>query len=51
MAYVLGYWFADVNMYTQKSCRSYVVSIGSKDVDLELHGCGKVRGVLAVKNV
>lgn len=32
-AYVLGYWFADGNMYTQKSCGSYVVSIGSKDVD------------------
>jgi|SRR6266545_411518 len=33
MAYVLGYWFADGNMYTQKSCGSYVVSIGSKDLD------------------
>jgi hypothetical protein len=33
MAYVLGYWFADGNMYTQKSCGSYVVSIGSKDVE------------------
>ena len=31
--YVLGYWFADGNMYTQKSCGSYVVSIGSKDVE------------------
>jgi len=33
MAYVLGYWFADGNMYSQKSCSSYVVSIGSKDVE------------------
>jgi hypothetical protein len=33
MAYILGYWFADGNMYTQKSCGGYVVSIGSKDVD------------------
>jgi len=32
MAYVLGYWFADGNMYSQRSCKSYVVSIGSKDV-------------------
>jgi hypothetical protein len=32
MAYILGYWFADGNMYRQHSCQSYVVSIGSKDV-------------------
>src|SRR6266487_1633699 len=47
MAYILGYWFADGNMYTQKSCGSYIVSIGSKDVEhLEslrnLIGIGKV---------
>jgi hypothetical protein len=33
MAYVLGYWFADGNMYNQPSCASYVVSIGSKDLE------------------
>jgi hypothetical protein len=33
MAYVLGYWFADGNMYTQKNCGSYIVSIGSKDIE------------------
>jgi hypothetical protein len=32
MAYILGYWFADGNMYRQRSCQSYVVSIGSKDL-------------------
>lgn len=31
MAYVLGYWFADGNMYSQPSCGGYTVSIGSKD--------------------
>jgi hypothetical protein len=31
-AYVLGYWFADGNMYRQERASSYVVSIGSKDV-------------------
>jgi hypothetical protein len=31
MAYVLGYWFADGNMYSQPSCGGYSVSIGSKD--------------------
>jgi hypothetical protein len=31
-AYVLGYWFADGNMYRQASAGSYVVSIGSKDL-------------------
>jgi hypothetical protein len=30
-AYVLGYWFADGNMYRQERAGSYVVSIGSKD--------------------
>jgi hypothetical protein len=33
MAYVLGYWFADGNMYAQPSCGGYVVSIGSRDVE------------------
>ena len=47
MAYILGYWFADGIMCTQKSCGSYIVSIGSKDVEhLEslrnLIGIGKV---------
>jgi hypothetical protein len=32
MAYVLGYWFADGNMYFQKGAGGYFVSIGSKDV-------------------
>lgn len=37
MAYALGYWFADGNMYSQPSCGGYSVSIGSKDRDhLEL---------------
>jgi hypothetical protein len=31
MAYVLGYWLADGNMYSQPSCGGYTVSIGSKD--------------------
>jgi len=44
MAYVLGYWFADGNMYTQKSCGSYVVSIGSKDVE----HLAALRGVIGV---
>lgn len=30
-AYVLGYWFADGNMYTQASAGSYIVSFASKD--------------------
>jgi hypothetical protein len=47
MAYVLGYWFADGNMYRQESASSYVVSLGSKDVaHLELLrtliGVGKI---------
>jgi hypothetical protein len=33
MAYVLGYWFADGNMYFQKGAGGYFVSIGSKDSD------------------
>jgi len=33
MAYVLGYWFADGNMYFQPGAGSYFVSIGSKDVE------------------
>jgi hypothetical protein len=33
MAYVLGYWLADGNMYSQPSCGGYTVSIGSKDRD------------------
>jgi hypothetical protein len=32
MAYVLGYWFADGNIYSQPSCGGYTVSIGSKDL-------------------
>jgi len=32
MAYVLGYWFADGNMYFQEGSGGYFVSIGSKDV-------------------
>ncbi len=32
MAYVLGYWFADGNMYYQSGAGGYFVSIGSKDV-------------------
>lgn len=32
MAYVLGYWFADGNIYSQPACGGYTVSIGSKDV-------------------
>lgn len=32
MAYLLGYWFADGNIYSQPSCGGYTVSIGSKDV-------------------
>lgn len=32
MAYVLGYWFADGNMYYQPGAGGYFVSIGSKDV-------------------
>jgi hypothetical protein len=32
MAYILGYWFADGNIYSQPSCGGYTVSIGSKDV-------------------
>jgi len=32
MGYVLGYWFADGNMYFQKGAGGYFVSIGSKDV-------------------
>jgi hypothetical protein len=32
MAYVLGYWFADGNMYFQSGAGGYFVSIGSKDV-------------------
>jgi len=44
MAYVLGYWFADGNMYNQRSCGGYVVSIGSKDVaHLEM-----MRGVIGM---
>jgi hypothetical protein len=44
MAYRLGYWFADGNMYSQWSCKSYVVSIGSKDVEhLEV-----LRGIIGV---
>jgi hypothetical protein len=44
MAYVLGYWFADGNMYNQRSCGGYVVSIGSKDVEhLEM-----LRGVIGM---
>jgi hypothetical protein len=47
MAYVLGYWFADGNMYSQAACQSYVVSIGSKDLEhltylRELIGMGKL---------
>src|SRR5215216_1891924 len=33
MAYVLGYWFADGNMYFQHGAGGYFVSIGSKDND------------------
>ena len=49
MAYVLGYWFADGNMYFQSSTGGYFVSIGSKDV--ELYRCrhseakDKIRGL------
>ncbi len=32
MAYVLGYWFADGNMYYQPGAGGYTVSIGSKDL-------------------
>jgi hypothetical protein len=32
MAYVLGYWLADGNMYHQPSAGGYTVSIGSKDL-------------------
>ncbi len=31
MAYILGYWFADGNIYSQPACGGYTVSIGSKD--------------------
>lgn len=47
MAYVLGYWFADGNMYTQASAGSYVVSISSKD---ESH-LSKLRSVIGVGRV
>jgi hypothetical protein len=33
MAYVLGYWFADGNMYFQPGAGGYFISIGSKDVE------------------
>jgi hypothetical protein len=33
MAYVLGYWFADGNMYFQEGSGGYFVSIGSKDIE------------------
>jgi hypothetical protein len=33
MAYVLGYWFADGNMYFQRGAGGYFISIGSKDVE------------------
>lgn len=32
MAYILGYWFADGNIYSQPTCGGYTVSIGSKDL-------------------
>jgi hypothetical protein len=38
------YWFADGNMYNQRSCGGYVVSVGSKDVEhLEM-----LRGVIGM---
>jgi hypothetical protein len=48
MAYVLGYWFADGNMYFQSGAGGYFVSIGSKDVEhlqymQEVIGAGTLR--------